>query len=463
MMIGLTLAELDSFRTCDRYREVRARLCAISSDPHHAFTAVEARSAGCGLFDVLWAAARVAQEDSHAQARLTGFVLDLVARSVPLVASAGGSTDGLRSLVEGEATAEATRRIERSEKAKEAQQEFAELFAPEMIVADAFWATEETGSWRSLYHSLDRAWADWALWASWMIEAARAIHIEATIAARATLTEGEDELVQQGAAATDLAFLDYLVRWLSRDPPARAHIPAPVFDRKREFDPALVAWNEGRLEWHHVAVLWRRAESIGSLLVGRNARLVIPSSVRRIDLLDFYEGGEIIVEEGCKFIGHVDISHGGSLLLPESIIAINSVRIHIGGRIEGFSPRYIGELELYSYHDGIAPGARYLGSVTATDTKLGLPSTVIEIGELIVADYNEEGPLDLPEQLGYLGRADLSGPLELTLPASLTESGPIHLHNGCELFVPRSISTRVEIDRGDDCRVTLTGGDGQSA
>jgi hypothetical protein len=77
----LTIDGLNKLRPCtDDGRRVRAALRKLNADKAHRFTAAEAREAGCTFDDIVWAAAKVAENDKAAERRLRHWTADCAAR-----------------------------------------------------------------------------------------------------------------------------------------------------------------------------------------------------------------------------------------------------------------------------------------------------------------------------------------------------------------------------------------------
>jgi hypothetical protein len=189
--------------------------------------------------------------------------------------------------------------------------------------------------------------------------------------------------------------------------------------------------------------------------VGRNGQITIPSSVRRISLLDFYEGGDIIVEDGCEFIDEIDMSHGGHLFLPRTVIAVAKFRIHFGS-VYGCSPRFIYELEIVGQPDVMADGTRFLGCLISSYGNPLLPSTVVEIGKVAMESLDDNVPATVPASVFAVGSIDLQNKVAMNLPDTLAEVGYIRLRDQCDITLPQRLFSMAQIDCGADCTVTIS-------
>jgi len=206
---AITIGQLDKLSPCSTDgKRVRAALRAVDSTPGRAFSAADARAAGCTFEDIVWVASAVALNDKAVKRRLRRWMADCAARVLHIYERDYPTDTRVRDAIQ-------------------AARDFTDGkidYAARDAARDAAWAAARAAAWAA---ARDAAWAaarDAARDAAW--DAARdAAWDAARDAARDAAWDAAWDAARDAAwdaawAAEEAWQFDRLVAWLSDPEPA---------------------------------------------------------------------------------------------------------------------------------------------------------------------------------------------------------------------------------------------------
>ncbi len=161
--LSITIARLNQFEPCeDSGDRVIAALRQFNPDEGYAYSAADAREAGCTYEDIIWIASAVAMENEAVARRLTGFLNDNAKRVLHIFEEAAPDDPRVRKCIEATDAFLAGRidagKWERA--ARDARD------AWDVWAARAAWTAWDAWAARATWAALD-AWTAWDAWAAW--------------------------------------------------------------------------------------------------------------------------------------------------------------------------------------------------------------------------------------------------------------------------------------------------------
>lgn len=226
--LSITIARLNQFGPCkDSGDRVIAALRQFNPDEGYAYSAADAREAGCSYNDIIWIASAVAMENEVVARRLTGFLNDNAKRVLHIFEEAAPDDLSVRKCIEA-ADAFLAGRIGAGKWERAAWAAWASRAAR---AARAAWASRAAWVSRDAWDAWD-AWASRAArdardaraaWDAWAARAARA-----ACAARVAWA-ARDAWVAWVADREEFHAwqFDRLIEWLAPEAPEPLPMPGP--------------------------------------------------------------------------------------------------------------------------------------------------------------------------------------------------------------------------------------------
>lgn len=162
--LAISLGDLAGLAPCEEAaRRVGVLLRAADPTGWRAFTAAEARAAGCTYEDIIWVAAEIARTDEAVARRLTGYLNDNAKRVLPLFEQRAPDDPRVRACIiaTDDFLAGAISEAEWARAARAAWDAWAAWDARTARAARAAWAARTA---RAAWDARDRGSADFGAW-----------------------------------------------------------------------------------------------------------------------------------------------------------------------------------------------------------------------------------------------------------------------------------------------------------